>query len=155
MKLNKFKGNPILNPNPENDWDSLVVCNPGVYYDNGKFHMLYRAAGNDKDHVIRFGYATSDDGFHFERVSDQPVLGPSEEGPDSGCIEDARIIKLDDYYYVTYAFRPFPPGQYWNFRHDEVLTQERGSHAPHFIKKKIAFYTPLHLTQTEVCLSPC
>jgi predicted GH43/DUF377 family glycosyl hydrolase len=55
-----------------------------------------------------------------------------------GCIEDARIIKLDDYYYVTYAYRPFPPGQYWKFAHDEVLTSDHGSHAPHFIKNNMA-----------------
>ena len=55
-----------------------------------------------------------------------------------GCIEDARIIKFDDYYYVTYAFRPFPPGQYWKFAHDEVLTSDHGTHAPHFIKNNMA-----------------
>ena len=42
MKLKKYEGNPILSPNPENYWESLVVCNPGVIYDNGVFHMLYR-----------------------------------------------------------------------------------------------------------------
>lgn len=35
MKLKKYEGNPILSPNPENYWESLVVCNPGVIYDNG------------------------------------------------------------------------------------------------------------------------
>ena len=29
MKLKKYEGNPILSPNPENYWESLVVCNPG------------------------------------------------------------------------------------------------------------------------------
>ncbi|PTX61741.1 putative GH43/DUF377 family glycosyl hydrolase [Kordia periserrulae] len=138
MKLKKFEGNPILSPNPKNDWENLVVCNPGVFYDEGKFYMLYRAAGDDEAHIIRFGLAISDDGYHFERMSDKPVLGPSEEGPDMGCIEDARIVKFDDYYYVTYAFRPFPPGQYWKFAHDEVLTEDHGAHAPHFIKKNMA-----------------
>jgi len=138
MKLKKFEGNPILKPHPENDWENLVVCNPGVFYDNGKFYMLYRAAGDDVDHVIRFGLAESEDGKTFDRVSDKPVLGPSPEGPDMGCIEDARIVKFDDYYYVTYAFRPFPPGQYWKFKHDEVLTEDHGDHAPLFVQNNIA-----------------
>jgi beta-1,2-mannobiose phosphorylase / 1,2-beta-oligomannan phosphorylase len=138
MKLKKFEGNPILSPNPKNDWESLVVCNPGVYFDKDQFYMLYRAAGDDEEHIIRFGLAVSKNGYDFERVSDAPVLGPSPEGPDMGCIEDARIIKFDDYYYVTYAFRPFPPGQYWKFRHDEVLTSDHGENAPHFIKKNMA-----------------
>ena len=45
MKLKKFEGNPILAPFPGNEWESLVTCNPGVYYDHGTFYMLYRAAG--------------------------------------------------------------------------------------------------------------
>lgn len=138
MILKKYENNPILSPNTKNDWESLVVCNPGVFYENGTFYMLYRAAGNDAEHVIRFGLATSNDGVNFTRVSDSPALAPSAEGPDAGCIEDARIVKFDDFYYITYAFRPFPPGQYWNFAHDEVLTPNMGDNAPLFLKNNIA-----------------
>lgn len=56
MKLKKFEGNPILSPLDSNDWESLVTCNPGVVYDNGTFYMLYRAAGNDVEHVIRLSW---------------------------------------------------------------------------------------------------
>lgn len=138
MKLKKYENNPVLSPNPSNDWENLVVCNPGVFEEDGKFYMLYRAAGDDKEHVIRFGLAESTDGYTFERVSQEPVLGPSAEGPDTGCVEDARIVKFDDYYYVTYAFRPFAPGQYWKFEHDVVLQQDHGDHAPLFVKNNIA-----------------
>lgn len=130
MKLKKFEGNPILCPLETNDWESLVTCNPGVYYDNGKFYMLYRAAGKDEKHVIRLGLATSEDGFHFERVSDEPVFTPSIDGPDSGCVEDPRIVKFDNEYYITYAYRPVAPGQYWKFEHDEVILPQCGKHAP-------------------------
>lgn len=130
MKLKKYDNNPILSPLPGSPWESLVTCNPGVIYDNGKFHMLYRAAGNDVDHVIRFGLAESVDGFHFERVSDKPVFGPSADGPDSGCVEDPRIVKFGDEFYVTYAYRPCPPGQYWTFAHDVVRLPECGADAP-------------------------
>lgn len=130
MKLKKFEGNPVVSPNPANAWEELVTCNPGVIYDNGLFHMLYRAAGDDKEHVIRLGYATSKDGFNFERQSDEPVFSPSIDGPDSGCVEDPRIVKFDDTFYVTYAYRPFAPGQYWKFAHDEVLLPPCGPAAP-------------------------
>ena len=113
MKLQKHPFNPILHPHPDHPWENLVVCNPGVIHDNGVFHMLYRAAGDDPDHVIRFGLATSTDGIHFERQGTQPVLSPSEDGPDAGCIEDPRIVKLDGHFYVTYAYRAFKPKQYW------------------------------------------
>ena len=137
MKLKKFEGNPILSPTDANDWESLVTCNPGVIYDDGTFYMLYRAAGNDAEHVIRLGLATSKDGFHFERVSDMPAFGPSEDGPDSGCVEDPRIVKYDTEYYITYAYRPYSPGQYWNFGHDEILLPECGSDAPMALRKNL------------------
>ncbi|MGE0078016.1 MAG: glycosidase [Bacteroidales bacterium] len=138
MILKKYENNPILSPNTDNDWESLVVCNPGVYHENGQFYMLYRAAGNDNEHVIRFGLATSNDGFNFKRTSNKPTLVPNPDGPDAGCIEDARVVKFDDYYYITYAFRPFPPGQYWKFAHDVVLTPNVGTNAPLFLKNNIA-----------------
>lgn len=113
MKLQKYSGNPILRPHPTNHWENLVVCNPGVWEEDGLFTMLYRAAGDDAAHVIRFGLATSHDGFHFERVQEEPILAPSADGPDAGCIEDPRIVKLDGHYYVTYAYRAYEPLQYW------------------------------------------
>ncbi len=130
MELNKFEGNPILCPNPENEWESLITCNPGVIHDGEKFIMLYRCAGNDEQHVIRFGLAESTDGFHFERVSNVPVFGPSADGPDSGCVEDPRIVRFGDAYYVTYAYRPLAPGRYWTFPHDVVLKPKSDGFAP-------------------------
>ncbi len=138
MKLIKSQHNPILSPNSANAWEDLVVCNPGAWYEDGKFYMLYRAAGDDEHHIIRFGLATSEDGVNFTRVSDQPAFGPSLDGEDSGCIEDPRIVKFDDYFYVTYAFRPTAPGRYWEFGHDEVVTEDMGPNAPKFINSNMA-----------------
>ncbi|MDE6332248.1 MAG: glycosidase [Muribaculaceae bacterium] len=137
MKLKKFKDNPVLTPNDGNEWESLVTCNPGVIYDNGIYYMLYRAAGNDKDHVIRFGLATSTDGFNFKRASDKPVFGPSVDGPDSGCVEDPRIVKFADDFFVTYAYRAYPPGQYWKFDHDVVNTPECSEYMPAAVRKNL------------------
>ncbi len=89
-------GNPILSPNPAQPWEALVTTNPGACYDEarGQVVMLYRAAGQDPEHRISFGLATSADGYHFTRASDEPVFGPSHDGFDAGCVEDARVIKL-------------------------------------------------------------
>lgn len=113
MKLTKYKGNPILLPNHKNAWEKSVVCNPGAWHENGTTYLLYRAAGTDKEHKIHFGLATSKDGFKLKRVSDKPVLSPSADGYDAGCVEDARIVKMGGYFLITYACRPFPPGRYW------------------------------------------
>ena len=124
MKLRKHKHNPILEPNEQNHWESFAVCNPGAWYEKGKFYLLYRAAGKDDDHRISFGLAVSEDGFNFQRISDRPVFKPSPDGPDAGAVEDPRIVKFGTDFYVTYAARPYPPGQYWKFSHDVIKTPD-------------------------------
>lgn len=115
MIIKKYENNPILKPNPKNEWEELCVLNPAVIFDptDNKFKMLYRAAGNDIAHHIYLGLAESSDGFNFNRASDTPVLEPSVNGADEGCVEDPRLFYLDGYYYLTYASRTFAPGQYW------------------------------------------
>lgn len=138
FKLEKYDNNPVLKPNPENDWENLVVCNPGVWYEDGKFYMLYRAAGNDEQHVIRFGLAVSQNGKDFQRCSEEPVFSPSADGPDMGAVEDPRIVKFGEEFYITYAYRPYPPGQYWKFGHDEINLPQCGADAPAVLKNNIA-----------------
>lgn len=107
---------PILTANPANDWESLVTTNPGAWYDeeNKEFLLIYRAAGDDYEHTISLGLAKSKDGIHFERVSDQPFLAPSREGHfDAGSVEDPRVVKFGDWYFITYACVPTLPGRYW------------------------------------------
>lgn len=113
MKIERYANNPILAPIPTSDWESVSVCNPGVWHDGDKFYLLYRAGPDTDLHPVYLGLAESEDGLHFTRVSDRPVFGPSENGFDGGCIEDPRIIRFGDTYFVTYAARMFPPGAYW------------------------------------------
>lgn len=115
MKLNKYQNNPVLRANPKNKWEELCVLNPAVIKndEDGKYYMLYRAAGNDVEHYIYIGLATSEDGINFTRASDKPLISPDVNGADGGGIEDPRLVKIDDYYFLTYASRPFAPGQYW------------------------------------------
>ncbi len=115
IKMEKFAGNPILKPLEANPWESMVVTNPSAWIDDqtGQVMLLYRAAGHDEKHMVYFGLAASDDGFHFTRLSTEPVFSPGAGWFDGGCVEDPRVTKIGDWYYLTYASRPFPPGQYW------------------------------------------
>ena len=115
MKFIKCHENPILKPNPAHQWEELCVLNPAAIYNevDKKIYMIYRAAGNDKTHIIHLGLATSDDGVHFARESDKPLISGDPNGLDAGGCEDPRLVKMGDYFYLTYASRPFPPGQYW------------------------------------------
>lgn len=138
MKLKKYEGNPILSPNPKNYWENLVVCNPGVIYDNGIFHMLYRAAGNDPQHLVYIGKAESKDGIHFERISEEPAFAPQPDNFDSGSNEDPRVVKFDNEFYVTFAFRPYFAGQYWKNKYDQVEAPEHSEYAPKCLRENIS-----------------
>lgn len=113
MKLKKYEGNPILSPNPKNQWEEKCVLNPAVIYDNENFVMLYRAAGNDIRRQIKLGLAASKDGIHFERQSNLPAFEGAHEEADGGCVEDPRLMQIGDMYYMTYAARAYATGRYW------------------------------------------
>lgn len=115
FQLERYTGNPILSPLPGSSWESEVTTNPAAWYDaeRGEVLLVYRAAGDDPEHRVHLGLAVSKDGYNFERVSQAPILSPLVGSIDNGCVEDPRIIKMGDWYYITSATRPFPPGQYW------------------------------------------
>ncbi len=81
MKLTKFDGNAILSPEPGHPWKSFVAPNPVAVYDphTGKVLLLYRAMSEDEQHFVHCGLAESTDGFHFTRVSDEPVFVPTAD----------------------------------------------------------------------------
>jgi beta-1,2-mannobiose phosphorylase / 1,2-beta-oligomannan phosphorylase len=113
MKLKRYDRNPILSPLPDSPWESACTCNPTAWYDGKKVRLIYRAGPDNDIHPIYLGLAESTDGYSFRRVGNQPIFGPSENGFDAGCIEDPRIIKLGDVFFMTYATRLAPPGPYW------------------------------------------
>lgn len=103
LKLKRHPANPLFSPVSYHLWESRFVFNPAVIYDGELFHMLYRAQGEDM--VSRLGYAVSADGIHWNRM-DKPVFSPKTQYELYG-VEDPRITKLENYYYVTYtAYSP-------------------------------------------------
>jgi len=121
VKLRRYEGNPILCPNPANEWESLAVFNPAAWYDDDKREvlLLYRAAESGPEYKCYFGLAVSNDGYHFERVSDQPAFSPSVEGFDGSTVQDPRMVKIGEYYYITYACRFYPFGQFWKPKNEQ------------------------------------
>jgi predicted GH43/DUF377 family glycosyl hydrolase len=99
--LERHNKNPILLPNEDTWWESEAVFNPAVLYDGNKVHMLYRAIGEYKQYISRFGYACSTDGFSFERKN-EIALEPTEEYEKYG-IEDPRLVMIDNQVYITYV----------------------------------------------------
>lgn len=90
---------PILTPQGEG-WESAGTFNPAAVRVGQKVVMLYRA--QDRQGTSRLGYAESSDGIHFVRHP-QPVLSPEAEYEKGGGVEDPRLVKFGDTYYLTYT----------------------------------------------------
>lgn len=148
MKLARYEGNPILSPHPEHPWEDLAVFNPAAWYDDAKKEvlLLYRAAESHPEYKCCFGLAKSRDGYRFERVSDEPVLRPSIEGFDGATIQDPRMVKIGDYYYITYACRHYPFGQFWIPKDAQRYT--RPECPPDFPR-----YLRINATLTGLCMT--
>ncbi|MEA4812297.1 MAG: glycosidase [Anaerolineaceae bacterium] len=99
MRFNRHSSNPVLLPDPHLNWECYNVFNPSVVHANGLFHMHYRAQG--LDWVSRIGYAVSDDGVHWNRLS-KPVFAP-ESAEDARGIEDPRVTELEGSFYMAYT----------------------------------------------------
>ncbi len=99
MRLTRHPSNPVLKPNPDQEWEALNVFNPSVVVHGGLFHMHYRAQGID--YVSRIGYAVSTDGVTWNRLQ-RPVLVPEGETEARG-VEDPRVTALDDRFYMAYT----------------------------------------------------
>jgi predicted GH43/DUF377 family glycosyl hydrolase len=94
-----MSSDPLISPRGEG-WESAGTFNPAVIVHHGKFIMLYRA--QDRVGVSRLGYAESKDGIHFDRRP-QPVLSPEAEYEKNGGVEDPRLVKFGDAFYLTYT----------------------------------------------------
>jgi predicted GH43/DUF377 family glycosyl hydrolase len=91
---------PIVSPQGAG-WESAGTFNPAVVKTaQDKFVMLYRA--QDEKGTSRLGYAESEDGIHFTRRT-EPVLSPETEYEKDGGVEDPRLQKFGDTYYLTYT----------------------------------------------------
>ena len=86
---------------PEGDgFESAGTFNPSVVKYDGKFVMLYRA--QDHQGKSSLGYATSKDGVHFVRRP-EPVMAAEAPYETGGGVEDPRIVKIEDTFYLTYT----------------------------------------------------
>lgn len=105
MKITRCDENPIVRPG-KYDWRKAVTFNPAVILEGDTFYMLERVSGGLRPFYCYFGLLKSEDGVHFEHVVDEPVFTPSMLGFPYGSIQDPRMVKIEDTYYVNYALRP-------------------------------------------------
>jgi predicted GH43/DUF377 family glycosyl hydrolase len=117
-KFDRAPENPILKPQPKNNWESKLVFNPAAVKGDEKVHLVYRATGDDD--TSKFGYASTKDGINIDYRSDEPIYLPrrgfetNEKAPivtakefvsggGAGGCEDPKLTKIKDKIYMTYT----------------------------------------------------
>ena len=81
VKLERYNGNPIIEPIPEHSFEASNTSNPGATIHNGKVHILYRAGSDQK----RAGAAGESQG-----TADR--LGHRVAGLPSGAVPSVRFV---------------------------------------------------------------
>ncbi len=105
-KFTRHPNNPIIRPGLF-DWCQAVTFNPGVICEDGKFYLYERAAGGLRPFHCYIGLLESKDGANFQHVTSEPVWTPEMAGSKYVSVQDPRVVKIEDTYYMTYAFRPY------------------------------------------------
>lgn len=76
------------------------VLNPAAIRDGNSVHLFYRAVS--KGNYSSIGYCKMDGPLTISTRSETPVLFPQFEYESHG-VEDPRIVKIDEVYYLTYT----------------------------------------------------
>ena len=108
-RIRKYEDNPILRPQGRG-YAADNIFNPAAVVYQGRvgllcrcINMARRPKGNNWS-VSSFGWAWSDDGFHFELdESPVPEFDVDEKSPYQGGFEDPRLVKIGDEWVLTYT----------------------------------------------------
>ena len=100
----KDSANPVLEPEPLNDWEAYYIENPCVVRDNGHFIMYY--SGGYTSNKQRIGLAYSDDGANWSRDPLNPYMdwGNDTLFSDDGVAMGSVLIEggMHRMYYAGY-----------------------------------------------------
>lgn len=73
----------------------------------GRFLLLERAVSNLAPLYSSFGLWESRNGFNFRRLREEPVFTAAQLGTPFGTVEDPRLVRYGDWFYMTYVHRNF------------------------------------------------
>lgn len=96
----KVKKEGIILEKTSYKFENRGVLNPAIIRENKTVHMFYRALGEGNYSSI--GHCTLKDGLIVENRSEIPILYQQYDYEKEG-LEDPRIVKIDDLYYLTYT----------------------------------------------------
>ncbi|HOQ10241.1 MAG TPA: glycosidase [Syntrophomonadaceae bacterium] len=132
--LQRYEGNPLLEPLEGSKWESKYVLNPGALRFGDKVYLFYRAVG--EDNISRIGLAITDGFKVLERLPD-PIFSPEIPEEKMGC-EDPRLIVIEDRIFMLYtaydgniaqiaaasiSLEDFKAGNYTNWKREGLAFQ--------------------------------
>lgn len=97
IKVKKF--GKLLSPT-ELSFENRAVLNPAIYQNGNNVHIIYRAI--DLNYISCLGYARLDGPTTIAERWDKPFMYPKFKNESHG-IEDPRIAKIDNEFYMTYV----------------------------------------------------
>jgi len=96
----EIKREGILLSKTDNEFENEAVLNPAVIREGDNIHIFYRAVRNGNYSSI--GYCRLDGPLTIAERWDKPFMVPEFDYESHG-VEDPRIVKIDDLYYMTYT----------------------------------------------------
>lgn len=82
------------------EFDNEGVLNPGIIREGDSVHVLFRAVQLWNQSSI--GYCRLDGPLNVAERLDKPIIVPEFDYESQG-VEDPRIVKIDDIYYISYT----------------------------------------------------
>lgn len=89
----------ILSPT-DLEFENNGVLNPGVFQDGNTVHLLYRAV--QEGNLSTIGYAKTEGPLKIVERHNRPLIAREFDYEKHG-VEDARIVKIEGTFYITYT----------------------------------------------------
>lgn len=89
----------ILSPT-KFEFENIGVINPAIYQDGNTVHILYRAI--QEGNLSTIGYAKMEGPTKIVERMEKPLISREFDYEKQG-VEDPRIVKIEDTYYITYT----------------------------------------------------
>jgi predicted GH43/DUF377 family glycosyl hydrolase len=96
----ELKREGVLLDKTELEFENQGVLNPAVIREGDNVHIFYRAVRQGNNSTL--GYCRLDGPLKVAERLDKPFMAPEFDYESQG-VEDARIVKIDDTYYMTYT----------------------------------------------------
>lgn len=110
LPFTPYPGNPVLEKGNAGDWDAASAFIPTIIEYDSTYYLFYN--GSQQPHVSGFplyiGYATSNDGYNFQKSAANPILTGDGNGFDAWQVTKAVVMVEDSLWIMYYCGRETP-----------------------------------------------